>query len=156
MNPHDESKLEHLIHRTLRSLPDHPAPRSLEHRVLAAIEARRALPWWHRSYANWPAPIRASFFVLSALAAAVVLGGAFLGGHETSRVAADFARNFSWLVTLRGAAGDVIGAFGTVFKSIPPLWIYGLLAAVAGGYAALLGMGAAVFRTFFSQRSTSS
>lgn len=152
MNPPDEHELEQLIHRTLRSLPDRRAPRSLENRVLAAIAARAALPWWHKSYAQWPAPIRAGFFVLSALAAAVVLGGLLVGGHQTSRVAADFAQHFSWLASLRSAGGDWLGAFGTVFNTIPSLWAYGLLAVVAAGYAALLGVGAAVWRTMFVRR----
>lgn len=42
LSPQD---LEKLIHQTLRALPDRKAPRSLEHRVLAAIAARQALPW---------------------------------------------------------------------------------------------------------------
>lgn len=149
MNPPDEHELEQLIHRTLRSLPERRAPRSLEHRVLEAIAARAALPWWHKSYAQWPTPIRAGFFVLSALAAAVVLGGLLLGGHQTSRVATDFAENFSWLTTVQGAVGDVFGAFGAAFKSIPSLWLYSLLAVIAAGYAALLGVGAALWRTMF-------
>ena len=44
--------LEQLIDRTLRELPLRRAPRTLETRVLAAIAARQALPWWKRSGAT--------------------------------------------------------------------------------------------------------
>ena len=83
--------LENFIHQTLRSLPDRPAPRSLESRVLAAIEARAALPWWKQSFAQWP-------------------------------VAARF------------------------------VWLYGIIAVVAGSYAMLFSLGATAYRALYSHR----
>ena len=44
----------------------------------------------------------------------------------------------------------VVRAFGgvgeTVFRSLPPLWLYGGLAFCAAAYAALLGLGAVAWR----------
>ena len=74
MNPNPD-KLEKLIHETLRDLPARRAPRSLETRVMAEISRRQALPWWHRSWAYWPAGIRWTFLVLSAAVAAVIIFG---------------------------------------------------------------------------------
>jgi hypothetical protein len=152
MNSHDEKQLEQFIHRTLRSLPERRAPRSLEQRVLAALESRGAVAWWHKSYAHWPMPVRAGFVVLSALAAALIIWGLFLGRTQTSRVTADLAQQFAWVTAFRGIAGDIGGAFTTAFRALPPLWLYGGLAAVATGYVALLGMGAAAYRAFFVRR----
>ena len=61
MTPESEKNLEQLISRTLRDLPPRRAPRSLESRVLAALEHQAVIPWYHKSWSYWPAAIRASF-----------------------------------------------------------------------------------------------
>lgn len=152
MNSHDEKQLEQFIHRTLRSLPERRAPLSLEQRVLAAIEMRAALPWWQKSYVYWPTPVRVGFFVLTALAAALVIAGFLFGRTETVRVTADLAQYFAWTGVLRGIVGDIAGAFTTALKALPPIWFYGAIAAIATGYVVLLGAGAAAYRVFFARR----
>ena len=57
MNP---DELERFIHQTLRALPDRKAPGTLEARVLAEVERRAAIPWWHKSWSYWPQPAVAS------------------------------------------------------------------------------------------------
>lgn len=152
MNPHDEKQLEQFIHRTLRSLPERRAPRTLEQRVFAALEARGALPWWRKSYANWPAPMRLAFLFVSALAATLIVGAMLFGHTETLRLTAGLAQQFAWVTTLRSIAKDIGGAFVTALGALPALWLYTALAAIAVGYVSLLGMGAAAYRVFFARR----
>jgi len=142
--------LEKFIHQTLRSLPDRRAPRSLESRVFAAIEARAALPWWKQSFARWPVAARAAFLLLSALALiAVTLGFADAGQAAlVTRVAAQFA----WVGHLRAAIAGTGELCGVVFRAIPPLWLYGSLAALGALYVALLGIGATAYRTLYASR----
>lgn len=144
-------ELEQFIHRTLRSLPDRRAPRSLEARVLTAIAARQALPWWRQSFVHWPLAARGAFLLVSAvLAAAFVALGLRLAGDV--QPAAMLEQPLGVMAQARAVAAG-IGDFGAlVLRSIPPLWIYGLLAFVATLYAALFGLGAAAYRSFFVQR----
>ena len=46
--------LEAFVHRALRELPAERAPAELEARVLAALQARRRLPWWQAGWRSWP------------------------------------------------------------------------------------------------------
>ena len=52
-------ELEEFIHRELCGLPVRPAPSTLEARVLAAIEHRARIAWYHKSWSYWPAAVRA-------------------------------------------------------------------------------------------------
>ena len=100
MNTNDPQKLEAAVHRVLRGLPERKAPAGLEGRVLAELARRAALPWWRKSFAHWPAAIRAGFFAGSVLAAALVVSGLIYlsessGAHELS---SGIASSVGWLV----------------------------------------------------------
>ena len=149
MKPHDELKLEHLIHQTLRALPDRKAPRSLESRVLAGIAARQALPWWRQSFVHWPLPVRAAFFVLAGgLAAGLVL----LGTAGSANLLHAFRGILAPVAQVRAVATFVADLGATVFRSIPTLWLYGVVTFIATLYAALLGLGATAYRTLIVNR----
>jgi hypothetical protein len=149
MKPHDEQKLEQLIHQTLRALPHRKAPRSLESRVLAGIAARQALPWWRQSFAHWPLAVRTAFFVLAGgLAAGLVLVGA-TGSADWLHAVRGFLAPVAQVRTVAAFVAD-LGA--TVFRSIPTLWFYGVVAFIASLYAALLGLGATAYRTLIVNR----
>lgn len=156
MNPSsgEHEKLERLIHQTLRDLPARRAPRSLEMRVLAELERRAALPWWRKSYAHWPLAARAAFVVLGAGVAAAFVFGALSAqaGFDATALTAVFAREFAWVGAGLGLARGVGDFAGIVFRSIPPLWLYGGLAFVGAMYAALFGLGAAAYRTLYVNR----
>ena len=153
-SPENNEKLERLIHRTLRELPARRAPRSLESRVLAELERRAALSWWHLSFAHWPGAVRAAFFVLSAAVAAGLVAAIFVMTRSTgsAALASGIADHFAWLSTARGLYDTAAGATGAVWRAIPPLWLYGTLAFVAACYTTLVGVGAAAYRTFQAQR----
>jgi hypothetical protein len=151
MNP---DELEKFIHRTLRSLPDRHAPGTLEARVLAEIERRAAIPWWHKSYADWPVPVRAAFVVLSTAAAAALVLGWFAASRSPAgaTVAGEVARRFGWFATVQAVGSGVIEKAGLVWQAVPALWLYGALAFLAACYATLIGVGAAAYRTFTVHR----
>jgi len=151
---HSPEELEKLIHQTLRSLPDRRAPRSLETRVLAAIAARAALPWWKQSFAQWPAVARVGFLIFSAglikvgLLAAVWAMAGFDGAQFTNA----FATQFAWIDRISAVIGGIGDFCSLVFHSIPTLWLYGGLALFAGIYAALFGLGATAYRALYANR----
>ena len=147
--------LEQFIHRALRELPEHPAPRTLELRVLAEIERRRALPWWRQSYAHWPVAVRGAFLVLSAVAAAVLVAGLVLLARrpEATAVAGALSDRSAAMLVLRSLAQAGSQAIYGVIHAIPSLWLYGALAFLAVCYATVIGVGAAAYRALLSSRA---
>ena len=151
MNPSPENRdqpLERLIHQTLRDLPAHRAPRTLEGRVLAELARRAALPWWHQPYAHWPVAVRGVFFVVTAATAAVIIAAVFyvMRSSLAAEAVGEVRAGFEWLTFLRALATNVAEKGATIFRAIPPLWLYGAFALIAAGYATLVGMGAVAYR----------
>jgi hypothetical protein len=151
MPHHSPEELEKFINRTLRSLPDRRAPRSLESRVLAAIAAQQHLPWWRQSFVHWPLAARAAFLIFTAVLAAafVALSLRFAGGAQPAAMLAEPLEQLSLIRAVAGGIGDF---FATVLRSIPSVWLYGAIAFVGVMYATLFGLGAAAYRAFFFQR----
>ncbi len=153
MKPSPE-ELEKMIHETLRSLPERRAPRSLESRVMAAIAAREALPWWRQSYRAWPLAARVVFVVVSVgLAAGLMLAtvGAMtdLRGSDVSRF---FATPLLWIEIARNAMASMASVGAVIVRQIPTLWLYGGLAVFVAAYVAMFGIGAAAYRTLIARR----
>lgn len=146
--------LEKIIHQALRSLPARRAPHTLESRVLAAIEARAALPWWHQSYAQWPLAARCVFLVVSAALAKVALMAAvwIVGDFDTPAFVNAFATPFGWIEQLNAAFTGLGNFFALIMRNVPATWLYGSLACLGLLYAALFGLGATAYRTLFSSR----
>ncbi|MEO6874037.1 MAG: hypothetical protein ABI222_04370 [Opitutaceae bacterium] len=152
---HSPEDLEKLIHQTLRALPPRRAPLSLEVRVHAALAARAALPWWQQSFPQWPVAARVAFILASAGMAKLAIMGLVwgLGGFDAQPFTNAIATQWAWLQTASAVVNGIENFCGTLFRSIPPLWLYGGLAVVASLYAALFGLGAAVYRTLYANRS---
>lgn len=144
-------ELEKLIHQTLRSLPDRPAPRSLETRVLAAIEARQALPWWRQSFVHWPLAARGAFLLVTAFLAAVLIG---LGFHTESAVESTtaFSGSLAFVAHLKVLWAGVSNLGHLLTRNIPTYWVYGTITFVVVMYTTLIGLGATAYRLFFHQR----
>jgi hypothetical protein len=153
-SPDNDEKLERLIHRTLRDLPRRRAPGTLESRVLAELERRAALPWWHKSYAYWPLPVRCAFLLGSAGLAKVALMAVVwvLAGVDAMPFADAFAPQIAWLQTGISLFGSARDFFAVILHSIPSLWLYGAAAFVAAMYAALFGLGATAYRVLYANR----
>lgn len=144
--------LEKFIHQTLRSLPARRAPHSLESRVRAAIEARAALPWWKQSFASWPLAARVAFVLASAGIAKVAIMGAVwaMGGVEGAQFVNSFSTSFAWLQTATNFAESIGDFCSTVYRAIPPLYLYGGLAFIGVMYTTLFGLGAAAYRVLYA------
>ncbi len=157
MKPHDTEKLEAAIHRVLRSVPDRQAPAGLEGRVLSELGRLAALPWWRRSFAHWPLAARAAFFVGSAAAAALVVGGLVRLGLPAGAdaLASGVGQRFAWVAATRDVAAAVGAKALLVLGAIPPLWLYGAAGAIALCYATLAVIGAATYRALSFGRQTS-
>lgn len=153
-SPHDPEKLERAIHATLRALPPRRAPRTLEARVLAELERRAALPWWRQSFAHWPLAARALFLLASVALVKLTLMAAVwvMAGFDSGAFVAAFSTPVSWAQTGVALVRGIADFFVIIFRSIPPVWLYGTVAFVAAMYAALVGLGAAAYRTLYVSR----
>ena len=147
----NEKELEQFIHATLRSLPDRKAPGTLEARVLAALEHRASIPWYHQSWSYWPSAVRAAFLaVASAISGAGVLAFYLLSQDvDAGAVAREAGSRFEWLTRLYNVGAWCVDFVNHVFASIPSLWIYGGLATFAALYATCFGIGAAAYRSLY-------
>jgi hypothetical protein len=140
-DPHDP--LERLLARTLRELPPRRAPPTLESRVFAELERRASLPWWRRSFAHWPRMARAGFLLICAGSAGLAVAGA-------AAAAAD-VRSLYWareIGSLMASGGNLVALLTGI---APPLWFYEGIAVCAVLYAALFGLGAALYHTLYLQ-----
>lgn len=144
---------EPFVSRVLREQPPRRAPVALKSRVWAELARRAALPWWQQSYAFWPAPIRIAFLVASAVvAAALVVGVSVFFQGPAHHFAARFAAPFSGVAR---AADGMVASFNTgltLWRAVPPLWVYGGLAMLGAAYALLIGVVAAAYRTYNAPR----
>ncbi len=133
---------EQPVHQLLRSLPERSAPTTLEARVLAAIAARAALPWWRRPVTQWPSLWRGLFLCVSLLIGAAGVTGFFLLHRHGATATATALHVGPWLETLTiGHAFVTIGhALHLVGEALPSLlprdWVLG----AAAFYAAVILM----------------
>jgi hypothetical protein len=144
-------QMEKMVHEALRLLPNRRAPASLEARVHAALEARAAIPWWHRSWAYWPQPVRAGFLVLCGVVTfLMMLGWLYLqaGADPTVAVQA-LAPVLSGASRIMSVVRGIENYAALVVRHIPAVWLYGAIAFVAAVYAMLMGLGAAAYRTLW-------
>lgn len=151
MNKMTPEELEKFIHQNLRALPVRRAPRSLESRVMAAIEQRAMIPWYHKSWSYWPAAVRAAFLagatgVTGALVTAFYL---MFNGADASAFAAQAGERLSLFTKIYHLAAWIADFGANLFSSIPSLWLYGGLALVAALYATFFGLGAFAYRTLY-------
>lgn len=144
-------ELEQFIHRELRSLPPRRAPRSLESRVMAAIEHRATVAWYHRSWSYWPASVRAAFLaVATGVAGAAVIAMTLMSrGLDAGAAVQEAGSRFPLAAQLYAVGAWTADFVSHLIGNIPSLWLYGGLAAVAALYATFFGLGAAAYRTFY-------
>lgn len=151
MNKMTPDELEKFIHRELRGLPVRHAPSTLEVRVLAAIEQRAAIAWYHKSWNYWPAAVRALFLagVTGVAGSAIAAFYLFMHGSQPALVGQELSRRLVWFTNLYEAAVWTVNFAGQMIGSIPPLWLYGGLASIAALYAMFFGLSAATYRVLY-------
>jgi len=100
MEPLSDPKWETELAQELRKLPDREAPATLIPRVMAALQARVRLPWWRRTWWQWPPAAQ----LLGLLAVSSVLGLITYyatRGWEAALVAGMTQQVQAWLEPLR-------------------------------------------------------
>jgi hypothetical protein len=144
-----QDPLEALISRVLREQPPREAPASLEANVLREIARRAELPWWRRSFAEWPQLARVSLLLV--LVGVVKLSLDVLVWVTTSlrgsQVVTAVERPVDWIHTLSSIARSLGTAGAALVSAIPSQWLYAVLLLGFAMYVALFGVGAAVYRT---------
>lgn len=135
--------------RLLRSIPPRQAPAMLEVRILRQLERCRAVAWWRRGFAHWPAAARAGF-----IATCIVLIGASLLDTRWSMLGPSvWRRAFGWALTWADpAVGAIVSTTEVsmrILHTLPASWLYAILAIAAVLYAALFGLGVAAYRTLY-------
>ncbi len=145
-------ELEQRIHAVLREQPLRRAPMSLEARVLGEIARRQALPWWHKSYAYWPQPVRLAFVLVSvAMLVVGVLGYMQVFGGASIESLAPLVQPVSAAVaTLRAAGNALWELVRPLAPSISTQWLYIAVAVIGASYAMLVGVGATAYRFLWS------
>ena len=154
MNPSEDKNLEELIARVVRDLPARRAPMTLESRVMQAIAAREALPWWRKSFVHWPFLVRVGFLGLSATLAAgtVWLLLRMLGALPVAEAGEVVSAPLVWWQTFNTTVRTLIDL---TVQAIPPgamTWIQIGLGAVAVSYAIVIGAGAAAYHALRQAR----
>jgi hypothetical protein len=142
-----DRRLEIAIDAALRELPGRRAPSSLEQAVLEELSRRASLPWWRQSFAGWPGFARVGFVLICM----VLVGLAFLGGiwvMQNLGSPALGALSTPWTRHVSALAGAV-GELASLWRAVPPTWVYEGLAASVLLYGALFGLGIAAYRTLY-------
>ena len=83
----DPADLEREIHQALMRLQPRRAPESLRARVMVAVQVRRSMPWYRRSFFSWPV----AWQVAGTAAALVVVAAGAMVAPATLRTVADVA-----------------------------------------------------------------
>lgn len=129
-----DSNLERLIHQELRKLPPVKAPEGLPARVLLAVRARQAWPWWQQSIWHWPNFARTTFMILLSIAVAAMTSSTWWA----TEVASNFAPNLAPATQMFSTLGNAMAVlWKTVLQNV---MLYGL-AVVAMLYLFCLGAG---------------
>lgn len=144
-------ELEKFIHQNLRSLPARRAPRSLEARVLAALEHQAVIPWYHKSWSFWPAAVLAAFLAIATGVTGAMVFGFYLvlNGVENSAAIAQITTRLGGITKVFSVVSWIAGFASDLIGRIPPLWLYGGAAFVALMYVTFFGLGAAAYRTLY-------
>jgi len=151
MNPKSDKPLgdwESRLDCALKNLPDRQAPATLVPRVLQAIQARARLPWWRRTWWNWPPAAQ----IFSLLICSAILGGVVLLCEQSSlspvieATSAWVSDLFAPLAPLWHCLGSLSGALVLVAHKLGTLvFLIGALLCL-GMYLSCVGLGTLCYR----------
>lgn len=137
------------VDRCLRALPSRAAPAGLEARVFAELRRRAALPWWRRSFAQWPALPRLGLVIVCAGSA---FGAWRVAAWLVTAAAAVMHRGAGPLLAVRellraALAADV--SLRLIGGGLAPQWVQGGAVVTVISYVALIGLGTTAYRTLY-------
>jgi len=75
-----------------------------------------------------------------------------MAGFDGPQFANAFSTQIGWIQTVSAVFTGIGNFCETLYRSIPPLWLYGVVAIVATLYAALFGLGATAYRLLYANR----
>lgn len=144
METPENKDLEKFIHAQLQKLPEREAPETLVSNVMAAIAARKKLPWWKQSFSHWP---RRNQYLLFTALALVFLASLYGTGRAADSVSvpdvSEQLSSYAWVWrTARSIGESVLLAAGNLSVE----WWIGIAAVLASLYAACLAAGFALFK----------
>lgn len=146
--------LQDFVHKALTGQPDRRAPRTLIDRVNTVIAMREALPWHARGWTAWPAPARVLVVAtsLAAVAVFVWLGFAVAEWFSDAPVREIAAEKAPMVSALSTALFTVLEGLRLAIERIAQPYLLGLLVVMGGAYAACIGVGATLYRSFQAHR----
>jgi len=154
MNPQHDKQLEARIDRVLKELPELTAPGTLMPRVLAAIAARQALPWYRQPWIVWPVSLRFAtmLFLLASF------GSLCIASFELTRAAGlatamqEVSQTFSGLSSIWNVINVLLSAVVLVIKHLGTGFIIACCFAAALAYAICVGLGTACVRLAYARK----
>jgi hypothetical protein len=154
MNSDYEKQLEAAVQRELKALPELQAPQSLQMRVMQTIQRRASLPWYRRSWENWPPSLQIPVLAFMLAAFAALCFGGWEAWQSPAFAAASHkvAQYLSGVSALLNAAGVLVSATGLVLKQLGTWFVLACLATIALGYALCVGLGTVYLRLALARR----
>ena len=154
MNPEHEKKLESIIDRELKGLPELTAPETLSRRVMASLARRASVPWYRSPWQNWPAHLRIPAFALLVVFFGALCFGAWKLPHTefATAGATKVSGSLSSLISLWNALNAVAAAFVLAFKQLGTVLIAAILGGIALAWVMCIGLGTACVRLAWARR----
>ena len=154
MKPDNEIRLEEEIGLALKGLPELKAPPTLTRRVMARIESRVELPWYRRSWQNWPVGLQTASFI----ALLLMFGGLTFGVWELFKApetAAALNKTSDWFSGLSVLWNTIHALASAALLAIQQLGTGVIIAGIVMvmfAYFACIGLGTVAVRFTFARR----
>ncbi len=154
MNADYEKNLEAEIDGVLKDLPEVQAPSTLARRVMAAVRAREARPWYRQSWELWPAPLRyaALGVMIGSFAAFCFASWQLTRAAGTAEAWREVAQTFSGVGALLNALTAVLNGLVLACKHVNSFVLFGCLAFLTLAWGLCVGLGTACVRLALARR----